>query len=209
MKIFNFFFSFIISAITIYSQPDWSVLRQTEIPVANAISYDIFTNRLGSHIIVQNSTSLIYYRINVLGEILNTYSIWILPTGSRYSIISPSICGTENNIYVVYRLSNENNVIVNYSTNGGISWDVLTSISPSINVTSVESIFSKNKLHIVYELNGDIYRRYYNFENNSWSAQANVSPNDQWTYSSPRIGVGMLEMKIKFILHIIESKQMK
>ncbi len=153
---------------------------------------------------------MLYYRINVNGIVTESD---LVDLATSY-ISSPSICGDGNNIYVVYRESNENNVKVKYSTDGGANWNFLQAISPTISVSSIESVYSKNKLHIVYELNGDIYRRYFDFgiPTPSWSSQAQVSPsNDQYIYSNPRIGIWNSgnEDKVYFTYNNIDLNQLK
>lgn len=94
--------------------PNWTSVKETNINVSNALNFggvDIFTNRDGNHIIVQNSSSLKYYKMNLNGVAGSPITI-------EYSaVVSPSISGDADNIYIVYGIGSQ--MRVRRSTNGG------------------------------------------------------------------------------------------
>jgi hypothetical protein len=55
------------SAVLIAQTPNWTSVKETNINVGSALSVDIFTNRDGNHIIVQESNNLKYYKMNLNG----------------------------------------------------------------------------------------------------------------------------------------------
>jgi len=135
----------LLLTITIY--PQWQTDHiETDINVANAISYDIFTNRYGSHIIVHNAYSLYYYKIDTEGDIITSYTLEDIPPRQGTDLITPSICGNENNIYVVYRIAGTNNIRIKYSTDGGDTWNLHPAVNPAVVANSIESVVSENNL---------------------------------------------------------------
>jgi hypothetical protein len=84
---------------TLFSQSaNWTSVKETNINVSGALTYgvDIFTNRDGNHIIVQESGNLKYYKMNINGVAGSPSTI------ESSAVVSPSISGDANNIYIVY-----------------------------------------------------------------------------------------------------------
>jgi len=71
MKKFLILFVILFSVAQIAQTPNWTTVKETNINVVNAPLYlggvDIFTNRDGNHITVQESNSLKYYRMDIDG----------------------------------------------------------------------------------------------------------------------------------------------
>ena len=64
-----------------------SSVKETNINVGSALSYDIFTNQDGNHIIVQESSNLKYYKMNLNGQAGTPVTL------ESVSVVSPSITG--------------------------------------------------------------------------------------------------------------------
>ena len=63
-----FVFLFCFSSVITAQNPEWGSVKETNINVGSALSFDIFTNQDGNHIIVQESNSLKYYKMNLNGQ---------------------------------------------------------------------------------------------------------------------------------------------
>ena len=155
--------------------PNWTSVKETNINVGSANSVDIFTNRDGNHIIVQESNNLKYYKMNINGVSGSAVNL------EYTSVVTPSITGDETTIYVVYRKNSENYIRTKYSSDGGTNWSYLSTLN--YNANSIESVFSNNKLHVTYQVSNVIY--YSNYNGYSWSSPVIVSTNE--TGNTPRI----------------------
>ena len=82
---------------------NWTGVKETTINTTNAVygGVDLFTNGFGNHIIVQESNALKYYLMDVNGVAGNSVTI------ESSSVISPSISGNNEKIYVVYGKNNQ------------------------------------------------------------------------------------------------------
>ena len=174
MKWFTLFF-FVFINIAFAQSPNWTSVKETNINVSSANTVDIFTNRDGNHIIVQEGNYLKYYKMNINGVAGSAINLESTP------VVSPSITGNETKIYVVYRKSNESSIRAKYSTNGGVNWY----FAPSLNYSgsSIEAIYSNDNLHITYQLSNVVYYSRYN--GTSWSTPVIVSINESGI--NPRI----------------------
>jgi hypothetical protein len=168
----------LLSTVVFSQTPNWTNVKETNITVGNYDGVDIFTNRDGNHIIVRNSSSLKYYKMNVNGQAGSPITL------ENTSVVSPSISGDATRLYVVYRRSSENFIRTRVSTNGGASWSYLSQNPQNSNANSVESVFSNNKLHITWEVSNIIY--YANYNGQSWTTPAQVSTTGQNGHT-PRI----------------------
>ncbi|HEX9253429.1 MAG TPA: T9SS type A sorting domain-containing protein, partial [Ignavibacteriaceae bacterium] len=131
------------------------------------------------HVIVQESNSLKYYKMDANGNSDNAITI------ESSSVVSPSICGDNNRLYVVYRKSSENYIRTKFSSDGGSTWSYLSSNPQNSNANSMESVFSNNKLHVTFDVSNVAYYSYYNTENPGWSSLQTVSYSENGT--TPRI----------------------
>jgi hypothetical protein len=158
----------------------WTDVKETNINTVNAVylGVDLFTNGYGNHIIVQESNVLKYYQMDVNGVAGNPVTI------ESSSVISPSISGNSEKIYVVYGKNNQ--IVTKYLVNGTTNWQSLQTINLSVNANSVESVVSNNKLHITYSLSNQVKHRFFNILNGTtWSSEYTVSNTEAG--SSPRI----------------------
>ena len=167
------------SAVILAQTPNWTNVKETNIDVGSAISVDIFTNRDGNHIIVEESNTLKYYRMNVDGN--TDFSVTLENT----SVVFPSISGDATRIYVVYRKSNETIIRTKYSTNGGSTWAYLSQNPTNSNASSIESVISNGKLHIAYQIGNQIKYRNISLNGGNSSNEFTVSATDVGLY--PRI----------------------
>ncbi len=156
---------------------NWTSVISTNINVNGASSVDIFTNGAGNHIIVQESNALKYYKMGVNGTAGTPVTL------ESSSVVSPSISGDATRLYVVYRKTNESYVKTKYSSNGGTSWSYLATNPQNSNTSSVECVFSNNRLHLTFQVSNVIY--YAKYEGSSWSTPVIVSTNENGT--GPRI----------------------
>lgn len=158
---------------------NWTGVKETNINTVNGVylGVDLFTNGFGNHIIVQESNVLKYYQMDVNGVAGNPVTI------ESSSVISPSISGNNEKIYIVYGKNNQ--IVTKYLVNGTTNWQSLQTINLSVNANSIESVVSNNKLHITYALSSQVKHRYYNLITNSWSSENIVSGAEAG--SSPRI----------------------
>ncbi len=177
MKWFTLLF-FVFIIVGFAQSPNWTSVKETNINVSSANSVDIFTNRDGSHIIVQEGNYLKYYKMNINGVAGSAINL-----ESNVSVVSPSITGNDTKIYVVYRKSNESYIRTKYSTNSGVSWYYLTTYPPYSNATSIESDYSNTGLHVTYQVSNVVYYSRYN--GTSWSTPVIVSTGESGI--NPRI----------------------
>jgi hypothetical protein len=180
-----FLFLLCFSSIIVAQTSNWTNVRETNINVANAnpAGVDIFTNRYGNHIIVQESNILKYYRMDVNG-FSNLQDFPKTIEGS--AVVSPSISGDDNNIYIVYGVGNQ--VRIKRSTNGGLDWSLWTptfSLSTTVAEWGLESVVSSGKLHVTYNESGVVRYIYRDLTGGGWSPVKEVS-NGQ-TGNIPRI----------------------
>lgn len=169
---------FLFSTVSFTQTPNWTSVKETNISVGDYDGVDIFTNGTGNHIIVQESSTLKYYKMNVTGSAGTA-----VPLESNTSVVSPSISGDATRLFVVYRKSTEDYIRTKYSSDGGTNWSYISNLN--YNASSIECAFSNNKLHITYQVSNVIYYSYYNTLNSTWSSQFTVSTYENGT--SPRI----------------------
>lgn len=184
---------FCFSAAIFAQNPNWTSVKETDINVSSALSFDVFTNQDGNHIIVQESNSLKYYRMNVNGIAGSPVTL-----ESNTSVVSPSITGDATRLYVVYRKSSESFIRAKFSTNGGTSWlNFPYYISESGG--SIESVMSNDRLHITYQIGSQVKYSRNNLNSTPWTSPYTVSGAE--TGTSPRIAAwtGNGEDKVYFI----------
>jgi len=180
MKSLCLFILFCFSTVLAQS-PGWTSLMETDISIGDN-NYDIFTNRYGNHIIVHETDALKYYKIDVDG---NTLSSTNLETSS---VISPSITGNKDTLYVVYRKSTESFIKTQYSLDGGENWSTLAQAPSSPNASLIECVFSKDNLHITYQVGTTVYHSYkYVHDGSNWTTPFAVC--STYVGMNPRINV--------------------
>ena len=167
----------LLSAAVFSQIPNWTIVKETNINVANASEFndgvDIFTNRYGNHIIVQESNNLKYYNMNVNG-LASSQTI------ESSAVVTPSICGDANMIRIVYGLGN---LIRIKRSSDGVNWTQQT-LTFDNTVSAVESIVSNGTLHITYQKSNQIWHRY-NKVGIIWTNPQLVSEGENGEY--PRI----------------------
>lgn len=106
---------FLIMTAYLFSQ-GWNNTVTTSIEVPNLITMDLYTNKDGNHIIVQNGYPnyyLKYYLVNSSGTVVRNSTI-----ETTSSAVFPNISGDNDKVYVVYKLGN--NLRFKKSTNAGV-----------------------------------------------------------------------------------------
>jgi hypothetical protein len=177
MKKFLILFVVLLSATFFAQTPNWTGVKETNINVGSASSVDIFTNRDGNHIIVQESNNLKYYKMNLNGVAGSPITI------ESSAVFSPSISGNGDYIFIVYGIGSQ--VRVRRSTNGGTSWSLWTSFSIATSASWMESEVSNEKLHVTYLESGIVKYRYRIQDGSTWSSIMVVSEGETGTL--PRI----------------------
>lgn len=177
MKKFLFLFMVLFSAVLLAQTPNWTSVKETNINVGSAISVDIFTNRDGNHIIVQESNNLKYYKMNLNGVAGSPITI------ENSSVVSPSISGNDDYIFIVYGIGSQ--IRVRRSTNGGTNWTLWTSFSIATSASWMESVVSNQKLHVTYLESSIVKYRFRNQDGSTWSDIKTVSTGE--TGTNPRI----------------------
>jgi hypothetical protein len=138
---------------------------------------DLFTNKDGNHIIVQNSNStnsVKYYLLNSSGSVVRNSTI---ETSGNAEF--PNVSGDNDKVYLVYKLGS--NLKVRRSTNAGQTWlsDINNLSIGSNTCNGVDIIYADNGVHVVYAMKDSDpnYETYYYKinSNNSWVDYKNVT----------------------------------
>ena len=166
---------FLMMTAYLFSQ-GWNNIVTTTINEPNLIKMDLFTNKDGNHIIVQNSNStnsIKYYLLNSSGTVVRSATI---ETAGGAEL--PNVSGDNDKVYLVYKSGS--NLKSYYTTNAGLNWN---SVSPkaigSNTCNGVDIVYDYQGLHVVYAMkdNGSDYETYYYKLNssNSWVDYKNVT----------------------------------
>ncbi len=165
-----FFFIVLFNLVVLSQTPSWNTTVPTTINEQNVVKMDMFTNRDGNHIVVQNSdasNSIKYYLLNSSGSVVRSATI-----ETSGSAEFPNISGDNNKVYIVYKLGS--NLKFRKSTNAGSSWGNPVNQSIGSNTCNgVDIIYDYRGLHIVYALkdNGNDYETYYQLvSNDQWGS---------------------------------------
>lgn len=169
---------FVIMAAFVFSQ-SWNDAVETTIPIYFNSSIDLATNKDGNHILVNYANYptyyLRYYLVNSSGAVVRNFTFETQP------VQFANIDGTNDRIYVVYKIGNQ--IKTRKSTDAGQSWS--TDIDP-LNIgnntcNNVDISFGKddNALHVVWATqdNGNDYETYYRRlpSSDQWDAQKTVT----------------------------------
>ena len=172
----------LLSEASLAQSVGWTDLMETNITVGNN-DYDIFTNRYGNHIIVKETSALKYYKMDVEGNIESSTDLETSTT-----VVSPSISGDATSLYVVYRKGTEDKIRTQYSNNGGVSWSYISDLNLSGTPSSIECVFSKNKLHVTFIVGTTVYFNFYDINIPGWLTQS-ISVSETFSASNTRICV--------------------
>jgi hypothetical protein len=176
MKSFIFLLIVLLTSAAFTQTPNWTTVKETNINYGSALSFDVFTNSYGNHVIIQENNALKYYKMNINGQAGSPVTL------ESTSVESPSITGDGTRIYVVYRKSAENYIRTKFSSDGGASWSYISNLN--YNARLMECVFSNNRLHVTYELSNVVYYSRY-LQGQGWTSPATVSTNE--TGTAPRI----------------------
>ncbi len=160
-------FFFLVISTYIFSQ-GWNSIVTTSIYEPNAEKIDLFTNKDGNHIVVQNSNgsnSIKYYLLNSSGSLVRSATI-----ESSGGAEFPNISGDDEKIYLVYKLGEY--LRFKKSTDAGSSWGNAVNQSIGSNTCNgVDIVYNIYGLHVVYAMRDNYpdYETYYR-----------LISNDQW-----------------------------
>jgi len=183
------FFLILLLTSIIYSQ-GWNNTVTTSIEVSNPITMDLFTNKDGNHLIIQNGYSnyyLKYYLVNSSGTVVRNSTI-----ETTSSAMFPNISGNDDEVYIVYKKGSNLEAIK--STNAGISWsDDIDPVSVGNNTCNgVDIVSDARGLHVVYAMqdNGDDYETYYRLiDDDEWGSREDVTGYGTEVGGSPTVTV--------------------
>ncbi len=139
----------------------WNNIVTTTINEPNCERIDMFTNKNGNHIVIQNSgstNSIKYYLLNSSGIVIRT-SVIESSGGAQF----PKVSGSNDKIYIVYKLGSE--LKVKKSTDAGLNWSTnISSILIGNNTCNgIDIDFDFSGLHLVYATQDDFpnFETYY------------------------------------------------
>lgn len=182
---------FVIMTASLFSQ-GWNDVVQTTIPFDNLVGLDLVTNKDGNHILVNNhhvsggfpvvhTYTLKYYLLNSSGTVIRSFTLENFQ-GNDGGIQFASIDGTDDRVYVVYKLWNGSLIKTRKSTNAGQSWSNIADINIGNNTCNhIDITFGKddNALHVVWATQdaGSDYKTYYKrlASDNSWGITETVT----------------------------------
>lgn len=172
----KFIVLFAIMTAFVFSQ-SWNEAVETTIPIYFNSSIDLATNKDGNHILVNYTNYptyyLRYYLVNSSGVVIRNF------TFENQTVEFANIDGTNDRIYVVYKLGNQ--IKTRKSTDAGQTWSNIVEINIGNNTcNNVDVYFGKddNALHIVWATQdaGSDYKTYYRrLYNDVWSSTENVT----------------------------------
>jgi hypothetical protein len=179
---------FVFFAAYLFPQ-SWNTVVQTTIPLDNLVGLDLCSNKDGNHILVNNhiysggvhTYDLKYHLLNSSGSVIRSYTFETIQGGN--GIEFASIDGSNERIYVVYKLWNSNLIKTRKSTNAGVSWSTnIQTINIGNNAcNNIDIIFGKddNALHVVWATQdaGNDYETYYRRlpSTDQWDVQKTVT----------------------------------
>ncbi|MBK7104250.1 MAG: T9SS type A sorting domain-containing protein [Ignavibacteriae bacterium] len=182
--------SFLLLCSINYSQ-SWNNIVTTTINEPNLQKMDLYTNKAGNHIIVQNSNSsnsIKYYLLNSTGSVVRSSTI---ETAGNAEF--PNVAGNNDKVYVVYKLGN--NLKAKYSTNAGQSWTPIVDKAIGANYcNAVDIVYDYTGLHLVYATQDsypDYETHYYRINSsNQWVDYKNVTDHSSLQYGGfPTVSV--------------------
>ncbi len=182
----------------VFSQ-SWNNIVTTSISEPNVVKMDLFTNKDGNHIVVQNSNgsnSIKYYLINSSGSLIRSATIET-SSGAEF----PCISGDNDKVYIVYKLGS--NLKFRKSTNAGSSWESPISQAISSNTCNgVDIVYDSRGLHVVYAMqdNGNDYETYYRKVNSSgqWVEYKNVTDYGSEVGGFPSVAVSNNRVHVSY-----------
>jgi hypothetical protein len=198
------FLCFLILTVQLLSQ-SWNNIVITTINEPNCERIDLFTNKDGNHIVIQNinsSNSIKYYLLNSSGTIVRSSTIES-SSGAQF----PNISGDNEKVYIIYKLGNK--LETRRSTNAGQTWidDVLDLSIGSNTCNGVDIQYDSRGLHVVYATQDDDrnFETYYYKLNssNNWVDYKNVTDGtgeQSEVGGLPRIALSSNKAKLYIIL---------
>lgn len=173
----KFIVLFVIMTAFVFSQ-SWNNEVETSIPIYFNSGIDLATNKDGNHILVNYANYptyyLRYYLVNSSGVVVRNF------TFETQAVQFANIDGTNDRIYVVYKLGNQ--IKTRKSTDAGQTWSTnIQELNIGNNTcNNVDITFGKddNALHVVWATQdtGNDYETYYRrLYDDQWEAQKNVT----------------------------------
>ena len=170
----------LILTVQLFSQ-GWNNTVTTTVNEPNIVKMDLFTNKYGSHIIVQNSNStnsIKYYLLNSSGSVVRSSTI-----ETSGSAEFPNVSGDNDKVYLVYKLGSY--LKAKKSTDAGQNWNNFNIPSQYIGSNTcngVDIVYADNGVHVVYAMKDSDpnYETYYYKINSSgsWVDYKNVTDYD-------------------------------
>jgi hypothetical protein len=173
----------------VFSQ-SWNTTVPTSIDEPNVEKMDVFTNRDGVHVVVQNSNasnSIKYYLLNSSGSLIRSATI-----ETSGSAEFPNISGNNDKVYIVYKSGS--NLKFRKSTTAGSSWGSVVNQSVGSNTCNgVDIVYDYRGLHVVYAMqdNGSYYETYYRLieSDDVWGNREDVTDYQNGVGGFPTVAV--------------------
>ena len=176
----------------------WNNTVTTSINESNLIKTDLFTNRDGIHLVVQNSNgsnSIKYYLLSSSGSLIRSATIESLD-GAEF----PCISGDNEKVYVVYKLGS--NLKLKKSTTAGENWATLDDQSIGNNdCNGIDMVYDYRGLHVVYAMqdNEDYYETYYHLiSDDTWGDQEDVTDYGEEVGGFPSVAVSYNRVHVAY-----------
>jgi hypothetical protein len=135
---------------------NWNSVVDLNLSVGLNDRIDLYTNKDGNHILVEDGSTLKYYLYGPTGSQIRTYTV----DGSITSTYS-KITGWDNTLYISYKEGST--IYIKKSTDAGQNWTNIDNISVgSSDTDGLELWANTNGLHIVYSAyeNGNYESKY-------------------------------------------------
>ncbi len=192
---------FLFLIMTAYFFPQgWNNIVTTTISEPNLIKMDLFTNKDGNHIIVQNSNStnsIKYYLLNSSGTVVRSSTI---ETAGEAEF--PNVSGDNDKVYLVYKLGS--NLKARKTTDAGQNWQTIDNKAiGTYTCNGVDIVYDYQGLHVVYSTSPsglyDAETFYYNINSsNQWVDYKNVTDYGNEVGGIPTIAVSNNSVHVSY-----------
>ncbi|HFD32635.1 MAG TPA: T9SS type A sorting domain-containing protein [Gammaproteobacteria bacterium] len=137
-------FFILIPAVLFAQSSNWNSVVDLNLSVNSTDRLDLYTDKSGNHILVENGSTLKYYLYSYSGSLIRQYTI-----DASASVDYSKIVGWDGTLYVSYKKGST--IYTKVSNNAGQSWSGINNISMNnSNSDGLELWADDNGLHIVY-----------------------------------------------------------
>ena len=159
-------FFVLIPAFLFAQSSNWNSVVDLNLSVNSTDRLDLYTDKSGNHILVENGSTLKYYLYSYSGSLIRQYTI-----DASASVDYSKIVGWDGKLYVSYKKGST--IYTKVSNNAGQSWSGINNISMNnSNSDGLELWADDNGLHIVYsewDSEQEVYETKYKLSNHNYS----------------------------------------